>query len=493
MTDTEPEGRREQPRARAGQDRQPQRQDRQQQGQDRQPQRQDRQQQGQDRQPQRQDRQQQGQNRSQPRDRGERPGGQASPGQENALRGPLVGEYGPPYVRRSSQIAAVMLYNNGGYTVLWPDHREDVNKPWVGRPYSIVEVQLGLHVTSFDLRLPAAGDGAFFDATAAVHWQVVDPRTVVSQNVRDVGELLRDELLAGLRSVSRRFRLTESHRADDAVRAEVEAGRIDLGRDLGLTTRVHVFIDLSDEVKTRVQEKDTLTLDMETDDIKAEAARRDAVRKRAAVREEAAELQLVLSRGEESEIAYYMATNPDKQWEIRQAIQHERRQGQADFIGLFHKLLDTGNLERHDIGDHMYEALQYLRENSGGVLGGVTETVLRTRNGGYPQSLEGNRNQNRRPGRDGDHGRQLERGEGSAGAGRDEPTTPFWEEGHGSGPDRQPRVYEPTRIDSAADQESEWANEGSSRGGRGQDDGHRHDNGRRPLPPSAGFDDWDDE
>lgn len=466
MTDTEPEGRREQPRARAGQDRQPQRQDRQPQRQDRQPQPQ----------PQRQ-------GRSQPRDRGEGPGGQgagrgkgqgAGPGQEQSLRGPLVGEYDPPYVRRSSQIAAVMLYNNGGYSVLWPDHREDVNKPWVGRPYSIVEVQLGMHVTTFDLRLPAAGDAAFFEATARVRWQVVDPRTVVSQNVRDVGELLRDELLAGLRSVSRRFRLTESHRADDAVRAEVEAGRIDLGRDLGLSTRVHVFIDLSDEVKTRVHEKDTLAIDMETDDIRAEAARRNDARKRAAVREEAAELQQVLSRGEESEIAYYMATNPDKQWEIREAIRRERREGQADFIGLFHKLLDTGNLERHDIGDHMYEVLQYLRENSGGVLGGVTDSVLPPRNGGYRRPLEGNRNRNGHPGRDGDHGRQLERG-GSGQEGRDEPNIPFWEEERGTGPDRQARVHEGTRIDSAADQEQEWAN------------------GRRPLPPSAGFDDWDDE
>ncbi|MFF0742248.1 hypothetical protein ACFYVL_17805 [Streptomyces sp. NPDC004111] len=497
MTDREPAERRDMPRARAAADRQqqPQRQ--------RQP---EPQQQG--RPPQRA-----GGGRQDGQGRAGRGAGDGERGGGQTIDGPLIGEYAPPYVRRSSQVAAVMLYNNGGHSVLWPDHREDVNKPWVGRPYSIVEVQLGVHLTSFDLRLPAAGDAAFFNATARVRWEVVDPRLVVRRNVRDVADLLHDELLVGLRSVSRRFRLTESHRADDAVRAEVDAGRIDLGRDLGLATRVHVFIDLSDEVMTRVQEKDTLTIDMETEDIRAEANRRADARRRAAVRAEAAELQEVLSRGEESEIAYYMATNPDKQWEIRQAVRQERREGQADFIGLFHKLLDTGNLERHDIGDHMYEVLQYLRENSGGVLGGVTDSVLPPRTGGSRNALEGNRNRDGRPGRDGDHGRQLERGDGGERRERGEPARPFWEEEPTTGPDRQGRVYEPTRVDSSADQQrerdlgggrarpsddlwgtdDEWNNDASHGGSWNRDDGPRRDNGRRASRPSADFDDWDDE
>ncbi|MFD3511624.1 hypothetical protein [Streptomyces sp. NPDC058657] len=441
----------------------------------------------QDRQQQKPPAQRQG-GRSQPRDRGGQHGSSGR-GKGQGLRGPLLGEYSPPYVRRTSQVAAVMLYNNGGYSVLWPDHREDVNKPWVGRPYSIVEIQLGVHVTSFDLRLPAAGDAAFFDATARVHWEVVDPRLVVRRNLRDVGELLHDELLAGLRSVSRRFRLTESHRADEAVRAEVEAGRIALGQDLGLSTRVHVFIDLSDDVKTRVQEKDTLTIDMENDDVRAESERRKNARKHEAIRAEAKVLQEILSRGEESEIAYYMATNPDKQWEIRQAIREERREGQADFIGLFHKLLDTGNLERHDIGDHMYEVLQYLRENSGGVLGGVIDSVGLPLSGGSRHALEQNRNRNGRPGRDGDHGRQLERGDDEGRRERAEPRHPFWEEESTPGPDGEGRVYEPTRVDSSADQERERERERQRE--RGRDYGRDVDRDREADRRRDADRDWD--
>ncbi|MGW7413745.1 hypothetical protein [Streptomyces sp. NPDC054863] len=458
--------------------------------------------------------------------RGRGPGSARAEGQDQQPLGPLIGEYGPPYVRRSGQIAAVMLYNNGGHSIVWPDRREDVRKPWLVSPYTIFEVLLGVHVTSFDLRLPANGDAAFFDATARVRWEVREPLTVVRQNVWDVGELMRDELLAGLRSVSRRFRLTDSHRADDAVRAEVEAGHITLGRDLGLTTRVHVFIDLSEEVKTRVQAKHDIVLDMDTDAAEDERERLRAARKRDAVRVQAAELQRFLNRGDAAEIAFQMATNPEKQWEIREAIRRERREGQADFIGLFHKLLDTGNLERHDIGDHMYEVLQYLRENSDGVLGGVTDSILPQgggRRGG--RVLE-----NGRPGGTREYG-EYDEGQGRELEGRGgrrrpaEPARPYWEvddpappvreRGRGArelgegfvggglssgppsappsgppesewpeeeGPDGpSPHVYEPTRVASSAERqrerdrrererEREWRDRGGDRArGDGRD------------------------
>ncbi|MFI0976494.1 hypothetical protein ACH4SP_05645 [Streptomyces sp. NPDC021093] len=393
--------------------------------------------------------------------------------QDQQPLGPLIGEYGPPYVRRSGQIAAVMRYNNGGHSVVWPDRREDVNKPWIGSPYTIFEVLLGMHVTSFDLRLPANGDAAFFDATARVRWEVEDPLTVVRQNVWDVGELLHDELLAGLRSVSRRFRLTDSHRADDAVRAEVEAGHIDLGRDLGLTTRVHVFIDLSEEVKTRVQARHDIVLDMDTDAAEDERERLRALRKREAVRVQAAELQRFLRQGDAAEIAYQMATNPEKQWEIREAIRRERREGQADFIGLFHKLLDTGNLERHDIGDHMYEVLQYLRENSDGVLGGVTDSIL-PQGGGRPggRALE-----NGRPGRAREYGDHGDRGDYDDGRGRGR-------ELEGRGDRRRPA--EPARPYWEADEPAPAAPERRERGRGDRELGTRGPDGRPSGEGSAG-------
>ncbi|WP_051764832.1 hypothetical protein [Streptomyces sp. NRRL F-5135] len=293
--------------------------------------------------------------------------------------GPLVRERRPPYRRESGQIAAVLLYSNGGHSVVWPDRREDHDRPMLRPPYTVFEVLLGRNVTVFDLALPAAGDAQFFDTRVEAHWEVEDPVEVVRKGVWDVSELLYGELLQELRQVSRRFRLTEAQRADEAIQDELRGGRIDLGRDLGLRLRIHVFVDLSDTVRRRKSEVEEIDLDMTRDEAQAEADRRREAAERRLVRERAAELEAVLRRGEEAEIISLMAKNPEKEWEIRQAIREERRQGQADFLNLFNRLLDTGHLERHDIGDQMYDMLQYLRESGRAVIGGVSDRLLTER------------------------------------------------------------------------------------------------------------------
>ncbi|QES08930.1 hypothetical protein DEJ44_27120 [Streptomyces venezuelae] len=427
-------------------------------------------------------------------------------------RGPLIAEYAPPYRRRSGRVAAVLLYRNGGHRVIWPDRTEDVNKPMFGSPYTVFEVQLGRNVTEFRLQLPAAGDGVFFEAVAKVQWVVTDPHLVVREQVEDVAELLHDELLDGLRRLSRRFRITEAQRADEAVREELSAGRLSFGRDIGLRTRVLVFIDLDDSVKAEVSRRDRVRVTMEADERVAEAERRRDAADRALVADRAREMEALFRRGDLAQIAHHMAMNPDKQWEIRTQLQRERREGQADYLAVFNRLLDTGVLERHDIGEQMYQVLMYLRTQTGTVLGGITDRVLNPSGDPPPRRLA------------------LEDG-------RPEPVRPDWDEEHGDAPPDS-RVYEPTRVESGSERERERgrARDGDDRDGdRGRrrardrdrhddpfDDGHdRYDaddpygrvdayerNDRydrddpyererprrpaRPARPSSDFDDWDD-
>ncbi|WP_095757334.1 hypothetical protein [Streptomyces xinghaiensis] len=433
--------------------------------------------------------------------------------------GPLVRECAPPYTRRSGQIAAVLLYGNGGHSVVWPDRREDRDKPWFREPFTVFEVLLGRNVTVFELRLPAAGDAQFFDARAEVHWEVEDPYAVVSKRVWDLRELLEGELLYGLRQVSRRFRLTEAQRADEAVRAELAAGHPDLGRDLGLRLTTRVFVDLSDPIRQRLGERDEIHLDMTTEEAQAEAERRREAHQRRLARDRAAELESVLKRGEEAEIIYHMARNPEKEWEIRQAIRQEKRQGQADFINLFNRLIDRGILERHDIDDGMYEVLQHLRESTGGVIGGVTDRVLST--GPARRELE----DGPRPGRPGryreerpdgfreGHGFRDEdgdgdrRGDGDRHGGGDGPRDPGryhddrdrhpgpYRDDRGRPPepelppwDEEPRIHRPTSVESAAERAQE---ERRAREEQREREERRGGAGRRTRF-GADFDDWDD-
>ncbi|MFE0652729.1 hypothetical protein ACFVZH_29560 [Streptomyces sp. NPDC059534] len=291
-------------------------------------------------------------------------------------RGPLLREYAPPYRRRSGRVAAVLLYRNGGHRVVWPDRKEDVNKPLIGSPYTVFEVQLGRNVTEFRLQLPAAGDGVFFEAVARVQWMVTDPHLVVQEQVEDVAELLHDELLDGLRRLSRRFRITDAQRADEAVREALSTGRLSLGRDIGLRTRVHVFIDLEESVKAEVHRRDRFDITMEADAREAEAERRKDAAERVLIADRAREIEALFRRGDLAQIAHHMAVHPDKQWEIRNQLQQERRQGQEDYLAVFTQLLDTGVLERHDIGEQMYQVLMYLRSQTGTIVGGITDRVL---------------------------------------------------------------------------------------------------------------------
>ncbi|MFE4055535.1 hypothetical protein ACFXP3_04360 [Streptomyces sp. NPDC059096] len=403
--------------------------------------------------------------------------------------GPLVRERKPPYRRESGQIAAVLLYQNGGHSVVWPDRRDDFDKPRLRAPYTVFEVLLGRNVTSFELALPAAGDAQFFDARAEVHWEVEEPHTVVMKRVWDVRELLHGELLLALRQLSRRFRLTDAQRADEAVQEELAKGRIDLGRDLGLRLRIHVFIDLSDVVRQRKSERDDIDFDMTRDEAQAEADRRKEAMERRLVRERAAELEAVLRRGQEAEIIHLMARNPAKEWEIREAIREQKREGQTDLINLFNRLLDTGHLERHDIGDQMFETLRLLRESGGAVIGGVADQVLlgqRPRRELEEGPARRRREEPHGAGRadDGDGFPEDRRGghrddrENGYGDDRGEPDRPPW--------DDEPRVYRPTRVESSAERDRDARRERADRG-------DEHGSARRGSRPSADFDDWGDE
>ncbi|WP_405858529.1 hypothetical protein OG361_30270 [Streptomyces sp. NBC_00090] len=412
-------------------------------------------------------------------------------------RGPLLGEYAPPYRRRSGRVAAVLLYRNGGHRVVWPDRNEDVNKPMLGSPYTVFEVQLGRNVTEFRLQLPAAGDGVFFEALARVQWVVTDPHLVVQEQVEDVAELLHDELLDRLRRLSRRFRITEAQRADEAVREELSAGRLVLGRDIGLKTRVHVFIDLDDSVKAEIHRRDRIGVTMEADAREAEAERRRDEAERVRVADRAREMEALFRRGDLAQIAHHMAMHPDKQWEIRTQLQRERREGQEDYLAVFNRLLDTGVLERHDIGEQMYQVLMYLRTQTSNVVGGITDHVLNPSGGAGPRArraLEEGLPEPSRPDWDDEHGESRGRGEGretretrdtwesreareSREAQEAQETREARERGERADDPPERRVYEPTRVESGSDRERERGR-GRDRDRDGYGDGYG-ERGRR--------------
>lgn len=297
-------------------------------------------------------------------------------GGPGALPGPLLWNCDPPYRKSSGHVAVVLTYDNGGHTVLWPDRpRDRHNKPWLRQPRSVYGVALGRHVTRFELTLPTAGDAEYFQAGASVHWEVVDPVLVVRQQVWNVAQLVHDDLVEQLRYVSRRFRLTEAQRADEAVRAELDTARFELGSDLGLRTKVHVRIDLSERVVERIREGTGLDHQLDLTEKEHALNRRREQQQSELVRERARAFEDLLARGDEGRIAYFMAKDPEKAFQIEQHFAQERRQDEADRLGFLTRLIDAGLIERHDIREGVYEALQFLQQ-SGRSIGRTVSAAL---------------------------------------------------------------------------------------------------------------------
>ncbi|MCX2185351.1 hypothetical protein KV205_33315 [Streptomyces sp. SKN60] len=385
-------------------------------------------------------------------------GAEAGDGSGTGPLGPLLRESAPPYRRTSGQIAAVLLYRNGGHRIVWPDRTDDVDKPLLRPPYTVFEVQLGRNITEFALRLPAAGDGSWFDVRVRIQWTVEDPYLVVREQAWNVAELLHDDLLDGLRSLSRRFRLTEAQRADEAVRDELASGRLVIGRDIGLRTQVYVFFDLAEQTRIEVARGDQAGVASGSDARVAERELRQEAWDRKRIEARAEALMAVFRSGDLAQIAHHMASNPDREWEIRTQLQREKREGQADLLTVFTKLLDAGVLERHEIDEQAFQVLQHLRGSTGAILGGVASQVL-----------------------DGDRGsgrRALE-------PARPEPAAPHWDDE--PAPEAAPqdrRIYEPTDVRPASGPDP-YDDPYDAR------DRDRHDAPR--SQPSDAFDDWDDE
>ncbi|MDH2387884.1 hypothetical protein QCN29_03590 [Streptomyces sp. HNM0663] len=137
-----------------------------------------------------------------PRSRRERPH-QQRPSQD--MPGPFVREYKPrwPYQHSSAQVASALFHRYSRPRLVTADAVENFFRKWfTPAPYTVIDVQLGWHVTAFEMELPSADPALFFPARVKVRWRVVDPFKVAKSQITDVAQLMVPEMEDRLRSVS---------------------------------------------------------------------------------------------------------------------------------------------------------------------------------------------------------------------------------------------------------------------------------------------------
>ncbi|WP_407565614.1 hypothetical protein [Streptomyces sp. 184] len=267
------------------------------------------------------------------------------------------------YRHRGTQVASVQFYKNGGHSIVTVRGAHHVNKPLVGKPTSVCWIARGRHQVSFRVGLPSFQDKAEFVAEADVNWEVQDFYLTAEKRVVDVAQMLRPELLARLRGISRQYGLDRAQAADEAIQAELATGRWnDFGAALGLVTQVYVRIDLGAAAQRHFNEmvdvSHTSQVNMARD--RAEQQRTEANMDHA---------RTLISAGESDRYAYLMAQDPGRAEGVLREIQQlakDQRAGALEYLG---RLVDAGVVQRHQVEDQVQRLIDYGRNVAGDVFG----------------------------------------------------------------------------------------------------------------------------
>lgn len=271
------------------------------------------------------------------------------------LAGPFLREYVPPGRFRpvSAMVASVLYYRNGSHRVVWPDARAQPfsRQTLVARPYSVVDVALGKHRSSFAMQLPAAGGAAFFQTEVDVAWEVVDPYLVARARVEDVADLIEPELKKRLRKVSSRFAITEAARMAEAIHDRMESGGWEpIGSELGLATSVYVHVDLDERARDRVR-------DAEDEDFKEERIARRAEK-----------FQAIVLAGDYAQAAWEMAQDPEASRAVLKVLRDERRADRREALDFVGHMIDQGMIEPRHVSEQTLAVIDYVKQSSGRVL-----------------------------------------------------------------------------------------------------------------------------
>lgn len=299
------------------------------------------------------------------------------------LPGPYVREYKPkwPYRHSSSQVASVLYHRYRRSRVVTAEQLENFVLTWfTPAPYTVVDVQLGWHVTEFTMQLPSSDSALFFPARVKVRWQVRDPYKAAQHQVADVGRLMEPELEDRLREVSRKYAVHQVKSANEAVKAEL--GGAELGRQFGL--ELELFVDINpDELTVRhteeVVEARQLTV-LERLDHDLKQLKDSGERER--LTQWAGHFQQALERGDTEVMAQMMARDPEQLPKIHTMLRREQREARKDSMELIGKLIDGNMLETWQLGDQAQAVVRFLRDGAGRAVEAAGDTTNRVLDAG---------------------------------------------------------------------------------------------------------------
>lgn len=131
--------------------------------------------------------------------------------------------------------ALVFSTPQGDYEEFLPPVRPRRSEAAARRYTAVYEVDMGVHPHRAEIALPSDNDAFEFTATTELSWQVTSPKAFVRSGHRDVPSLLLGELQQAARSLTRRFAIHDSARAEaELLHVLTDPDRPPLGATAGL-------------------------------------------------------------------------------------------------------------------------------------------------------------------------------------------------------------------------------------------------------------------
>ena len=306
---------------------------------------------------------------------------------EGPSDGPIISEnlwsgHLPP---ARAHVAVVLVHKKGNHEVLWPHNRHRHRS--FHRPRTVYEVDLGLHHTTIETELPSKGDAFTFNAAITIQWRVIDPSAVTAHRVTDIKDIVSSHLLRQLRSIARKFDITESAEAEDEIneqtgsRAIVDAGHNHVGESLpdeednnyigteyGLWVRSIVQLTLDEPTIEHVAKIKKLSRALEEEKAEHELRMlREEHENR--IRQDRMDIyRKIIAAGDFERFALQVANNPDDIGAIDAIIRDEQEVSRRDTIDFVARMVESGVVERWEVSDQAREALKWLKDSTSRVI-----------------------------------------------------------------------------------------------------------------------------
>lgn len=276
---------------------------------------------------------------------------------------------------------ALVLFGEGQPPVtLWPGDRLTASEARWGNYQIVHKVDITEHSLSFNCILPCQSDAFDFHAEVQIACAVDDPALIVERNTADVRLILEPLIIRTMRSISRRYGVEESSRAEEAITEELENEAYDIGININRSVvRLRLEEDARDYIRKQEDIRRRTVLD------KAEIERqREVEATQAALEAERqklrqAEVQWELERkkmmmdfygplvrdGHWQLLALQLADHPEDVVTIAQMLSQQRQAEMEHKLRALKTMLEENALEGFPIEDAARRVLQRFVESFG--------------------------------------------------------------------------------------------------------------------------------